>query len=61
MLSVVFEVRMEPSIINAYEQIDVACGPTDFPVVIAQLGELPQSWPEIHVPNWQCYCPYRIR
>ena len=55
------EVRMEPGILYAYEQIDVTCRSPDLPVVVLQLGELPQSCSKINILGWQRYCPYGVR
>ena len=60
MLSVVLEVRMEPSIIDAYEQIDVACRPPDFPVVALQLGELSQGWWKVSILSGRRYYAYGV-
>ena len=35
------EVRMEPYIIHAYEETNVARGPLDLPVIISKLGKFP--------------------
>ena len=51
---------MEPGILYAYEEVDVAGRPPDFSVVTLQLGELSQGWSKVSILSGRCYYAYGV-